>query len=399
MSATIALIGLMLLAGFLLLPAVADMLSLLRVRRGIEPAGDVSAPVPRLLFLVPAHDEEGHIGTCVSSLLGQAYPEELLDVVVIADNCTDDTAHVARAAGARCLERREPARRGKPLALQWALERLPPGWDALVIVDADTTVDSGFARALSSEPLLRTRVVQAYFGLQNDADSWLTELSGLLNRATYMFRYPLKQRVGLNCPLTGNGMCIGADVLQTYPLRSESITENWDLYAEYTSHGIPITYCREALLFSEEARSIGQGRVQRRRWTSGRFSVLGRWGGAILRSRAIGIHQKLDALAELSVPSPVVHLVVAVIGSVLSVLALPARTAALLTIVFLAGLTPLAGSTVAAFASHPRKGAVLRASLVLPLYAAWRSLVFVDALVRPESRWIRTERTDHSGGL
>src|SRR3954469_23563848 len=107
-------------AAALMLPTLSDIASL--VRPGRRPPRPINeSPLPRLLFLVPAHDEELLIASCVRSLLGLRYPAERIEIVVIADNCTDGTAQRARAAGARCLERNDPARPGKPRAIAWAL--------------------------------------------------------------------------------------------------------------------------------------------------------------------------------------------------------------------------------------------------------------------------------------
>ena len=114
------------IAAVLLLPTVADLWSLARIavrreRKGTLPQGDP----PRFLFLVPAHNEELLIGACVSSLQALAYPPERFRIVVVADNCEDDTARLAVEAGAQCLVRHDAHRRGKPHAIAWALERLP----------------------------------------------------------------------------------------------------------------------------------------------------------------------------------------------------------------------------------------------------------------------------------
>src|SRR5882672_8297430 len=107
--------------------------------------------VPRLRFriLVPAHDESAGIAGTVESLLAVDYPRELFDVLVIADNCTDDTAARARAAGAVVLERTSETERGKGYALHYAFGRLPEEIDAAVVIDADTLVSQNLLRAFS----------------------------------------------------------------------------------------------------------------------------------------------------------------------------------------------------------------------------------------------------------
>src|SRR5262249_30280311 len=108
-------------------------------------------PRTRVVVLVPAHDEELGIERCIHSLLGQSYPHELYDIVVVADNCTDDTAGAARRAGVDVLVRTAPTERGKGHALRWGIERVlsrTPAPDAVVIVDADSDAESDFLMVL-----------------------------------------------------------------------------------------------------------------------------------------------------------------------------------------------------------------------------------------------------------
>src|SRR5437667_11741433 len=131
-------ISLLLSAGalVLLLPTLSDFLSLARLAFGYRRLSIRIRQSPRLLFLVPAHNEELLIQSCLGSLTRLAYPAERFNILVIADNCTDRTAELTRRAGVRCLERIDPSRRGKPYAIAWAVAQLQlVALDAVVIVD------------------------------------------------------------------------------------------------------------------------------------------------------------------------------------------------------------------------------------------------------------------------
>src|SRR3954452_24739057 len=169
----------------MVLSTISDIVSLLRPVRTRRAPSNGSA-LPRLLFLVPAHNEELLIGSCVRSLLGLRYPPERIAVCVIADNCSDATAQRARAAGGRCLERADLARPGKPRALAWALTQASLDQaDAVVIIDADTTVDPDFASALAQAGPVNGRALQAYFDVANSDDSCLTRMAAVLAAANY----------------------------------------------------------------------------------------------------------------------------------------------------------------------------------------------------------------------
>src|SRR5690606_34930301 len=142
----------------------------------------------------------------------------------------------------------------------------------------------------------------------------LSKLGHLLARIRYEGQYPIKARAGVSCPLTGNGMCIGSEVLERVGWPSESLTENWELYARCVASGKHVHYEPGALLHSEEAGSLRGGNIQRRRWQSGRWNVAREYARAILSSN-VGWLQKIDAIVELVYPGPVVHAVIGVAGA------------------------------------------------------------------------------------
>jgi cellulose synthase/poly-beta-1,6-N-acetylglucosamine synthase-like glycosyltransferase len=284
---TIVTIMAAVMAAVLMLPAVSDSLCIVRslgrrrTRRG-------STELPRLLFLVPAHDEEPLIESCVRSLRTLRYPADRSTVVVIADNCTDRTAARARAAGALCLERHDPDFPGKPRAIAWALTRVAlDRHDTAIIIDADTVVDPGFGAAVARAAPLNHKVLQAYFDVANPRDSSLTRMAAVLAAANFRFAYPLKRRVGVNAPLLGNGMCIGGGVLATHGWKAFTIAEDWELYALYTAQGVSIETVEDARLFAQEACSLRQSSTQRQRWTAGKLTVLIRHIGALIRAGAL----------------------------------------------------------------------------------------------------------------
>src|SRR2546426_3600129 len=381
-------------AAVLLLPTVSDLASLLQLavgKRAFRP--NPPAEAPRLLVLVPAHDEERMIESCVRSLLNLRYPAERFKTVVVADNRTDRTAVLARAAGAECLERHDLNFPGKPRAIAWALTLLPlDEFDALIIIDADTIVDAAFGSALAEAGPLRERAFQAYFDVRNPGDSLLTRMATVLATANYRFAYALKRRAGLNAPLLGNGMCLGTEVLATHGWKAFTIAEDWELYALYTTQGVPIESLEEAHLYAQEARSLEQSSTQRRRWTAGKVTVLWRHVGSLLRSRNIGLAQKLDAVAELTHPGPVMHLsLVMVLAGVTAILRPPG--AEWLLIVLTASLIRLTIYTVAGLAVQSQPLRAAGAFALLPFYLVWRVGTAVAALKQVGDKpWLRTAR-------
>jgi len=374
-------------------PLVRAALLVLARSHHPAPAGSASTP-QRLLFLIPAHNEEGLIAACVRSLLELDYPAERVRVVVIADNCSDATARVTREAGAVALERSDAVHRGKPHAIAWALAQQDLGSvDAVVIIDADSVVEPGFARAIDLAGSLRDGAAQAYFATLNEGDTWLTLLAGLLARVRYEVIYPTLERAGLNSPLTGNGMVIGAGLLEERGWNAFSLTENWELYASLTVAGVPIRYVGGAKLLSQEVQGLSQGVSQRRRWVVGRRQALRQWFLPLIKSRRIRLLQKLDALYELSAAGPVVSATIAVGVAATALLIRMNGLGWIVAGTALSSQLPSVLATATVLSRHPRRLPVFRAMAVLPVYAVWRMGVSVGSWVGAgRLSWQKTQR-------
>jgi hypothetical protein len=236
---------------------------------------------------------------------------------------------------------------------------------------------------------------QAYFATWNENESWLTLLAGVFARAKYEVLYPAKDRAGLNCPLTGNGMIFSATPLKRDGWTAFSLTENWELYAEYTVKGRRVYFADGARLLSQEVRALRQGRSQRERWTRGRRAALRRYAGDLLRSERIGWLQKLDAIVELGLPGPVVTASMATGVAGLGSLVVGDALGWAIAGVALGSQLPLVVATTAVTLRHPAPGRVLLALARLPVYAAWRVGVALGLWVGTANMtWTRTQRNE-----
>jgi 1,2-diacylglycerol 3-beta-glucosyltransferase len=385
--------GLVVVVAILWLPFLSELLCLFSRKRQAATPSARGEDLPRLLFLVAAHDEELLIAGCVRSLLEMTYPVSHRRIIVIADNCSDATARLAREHGAESFERTDTALRGKPRAIAWALNQVDlRKWDACVIVDADSTVAKTFALGLAELAPLNDIVFQPNNGVLNEFENWLTRLGGLLGRCRFQVTYPLKQSAGLNCPIS-NGMGIGTNLLMRDGWRSFSITEDTELYAIYTEAGVSMRHACAADLFSQESRSLQEGATQRRRWIAGRFRILREWGPRLLRSRNIGWRQKLDAFVELALPAPVLHLVVVVGVVVIALIGVRGPLGAWLACLALASLSAIVTTTFVAIWRHPQPWQTASSFFMLPVYAVWRLFVILGTLVTVrDTTWRRTSR-------
>jgi cellulose synthase/poly-beta-1,6-N-acetylglucosamine synthase-like glycosyltransferase len=308
-----------------------DVLALAALRyRPLTPAPDEeTAAAPRLVVLIPAHDEEALVPACVRSLLDQTYRRDRYEVVVVADNCSDRTAEVAALAGARVLLRIDTERRGKGAALRWAIDRLlgeprPP--DAIVVVDADSTADRGFLAALARPFRHGARVVQGESLLDDDGSprSALRAAAFLLvNRARPAGRSVL----GLPCHLAGNGMLLARDVLSAQPWSAYTSAEDLEYALDLRRAGITVAYAGGAILRSPGPPNAEAAERQRLRWEGGKLHLArtrlpALLAGAVRERRPL----LLDAAMDLAVP-PLALLASATAGGLVVVGLLVATTA------------------------------------------------------------------------
>jgi len=386
-------VALLPLAAWLTLVPISDLLAGLRSMLQGSSSQPATGTVEPLLFLVPAHNEELLIARCIDSLAAMDYPPNQRTILVIADNCTDRTAAIARAHGAEVLERSSTSDKGKGHAIAWALCAAPIAeFAAVVIVDADTIVEPDFARALTRWAPLRDLALQTYDGLSNEFESALTRMAGLLTRNRYETSLRLKALAGLSCPMTGDGVVLGTNVLKRFPWNVSTITEGWELYAKLTTRGQRILYADDARLYAQEASTLAASRTQRSRWASGRLAVLRIYWWDILGSSQTGRLQQLDLLAELSNLGPVTHCTLGFIGALIASVSQPVWWPALV-VLFLSPVLHQLTLSVVSLSRHPDPRGTVAAFARLPPYAVWRLGVALGVLRRHERNvWVRTKR-------
>jgi cellulose synthase/poly-beta-1,6-N-acetylglucosamine synthase-like glycosyltransferase len=230
----------------------------------------------RFDVVVPAHNEESSITRTVSSLQRMQWPAELFRVVVVADNCTDATASVARQGGAHVLERQDLALRGKGYALAHAFAwSIADGFaSALVVVDADAEVSPNLLEAFAARIERGARAMQAHYGILNPAASWRTQLISIAKGAFHIVRSRARERLGLSSGIRGNGWCVTHELLHQVPYRFYSLTEDTEFGIALGLAGCRVEYAGEADANADMAVSEKVARSQRQRWEQGRFQLV-----------------------------------------------------------------------------------------------------------------------------
>jgi 1,2-diacylglycerol 3-beta-glucosyltransferase len=297
-----------------------------RSRRSEPPVHGV--PRARFAIVVPAHDEEAGIADTVKSLLSIDYPRDRFEVVVVADNCKDETAARAEAAGATVMVRVDAERKGKGFALAHAFEKiLAEGRaDAVVVIDADTVVSPNLLRAFDARLAAGAGAVQADYAVRNPDAAWRTRLMAIALGMFHVLRSTGRENLGVSCGLRGNGMCFSTNLLVEVPHDAFSIVEDVEYGIRIGEHGHRVHYAGEAHVYGEMVSSEKASRSQRERWERGRGQLVKEHGLRLLR-RAIATRSPLlfDLAMDLLVP-PLSTLVVATAAGVAASTALAVFT-------------------------------------------------------------------------
>jgi exopolysaccharide biosynthesis WecB/TagA/CpsF family protein len=373
------------------------------IGRRIDPAAEPDQ-LSRLAVLVPAHDEERLVGACISSLRAQSYPSELYRIVVIADNCSDRTADVAKAAGAEVMVRTStPEGRGKGQALRWAMDALLSAVarpDAVVVVDADSVCDPGMLAALQRELARGHEVVQADYALAVDAGSPRSELVAAAFLLFHRVRFTGRARLGMAANLVGNGMLFGRRVLERHPWSAFTGVEDLEFSIQLRLAGIEPRFAPSARIVGPGPASRGGAVRQRMRWEGGRFHAVKTYLWPLVRTAAGRRDARLlDAALDLATPP------LSLLGMALAAGLAITGAAVLLGIEpawallpWLIGLASVAGFVVTGLWVVRVPGSTWRALLKAPAFLAWKLITYAR-LARgfDAAAWDRTDRAGEPG--
>lgn len=385
----------LLVTGLMLLVLVA-LLSLQVVASFLpfRPAPKGNAQAPSTVVLMPAHDEAEIIQSMVAQAL-QVLPAGGR-LLVVADNCTDDTASLARIAGAEVLERFNPDLRGKGYALACGVDHLrnaPP--DVVIVMDADCIAESGSLDAIAAEAHRLQRPVQAMY------DMIALPGAGLMQRVAafaWDFRTRLRAEgfrcLGLPCQLMGSGMAFPWPLLMRVNLATGHIVEDLKLGLDCASIGQPPQFFPSALVSSSFPLNEQGSRSQRKRWEHGHLSTVFTLAPRLLwqsvRQRQIGL---LALTLDMCVP-PLALLVLLLCAQVTStaVLAWAGLVWPGVAWLSLAIFAVFILNMLAAWWKAGRRWIALGELVSVPWYILRKVPLYLAFLTRRQANWIRTRR-------
>jgi cellulose synthase/poly-beta-1,6-N-acetylglucosamine synthase-like glycosyltransferase len=383
-----------LLAAIVLLPMavlIGECLAALLPRR--RQAAAANTVRPACAVLIPAHDEESGIGATLRALQPQLQAADRL--IVIADNCTDQTAATARALGAIAVERHDAFRRGKGFALDFGvryLEADPPA--VVVIVDADCTVHNGTLDLIVREAAERGWPVQAAYVLKEPPQaSYKQRLSAFAFKFKNVVRPVGLDRLGLPCLLTGTGMAFPWPLLRDASLASGNIVEDMRLGVDLAVAGYAPRLCPQGLVSGELPSSKKGAVAQRRRWEHGHIQTMltqvPRLLGAAIRR---GQPSLFGLALELSVPPLSLLLLLWAVVLAGAVGLWLCDGSALPALVLAAGGVGTLLAIFAAWFKFGRESLPLSALLAAPFYVLWKIPIYLTFFFHRQRAWIRAER-------
>jgi cellulose synthase/poly-beta-1,6-N-acetylglucosamine synthase-like glycosyltransferase len=391
----ILLLGIVLtvISALLTVPALIlfaqTVLALLYRRDASRPLG----PRPTIAVLMPAHDEATGIRHCVENLRPQLLPADRL--IVIADNCSDDTAGIAAAAGAEVIERRDATKRGKGFALDFGvrhLERAPP--EVVIIADADCLFSAGSIDVLARECLERTRPIQGlYLMLSPEGAGTRTRVAQFAWLVKNQVRPTGFLALALPCHLMGTGMAFPWSCIRSAQLATGHIVEDMQLGLDLARQGQAAHFCPDVLITSYFPQSDDGIRSQRTRWEHGHLGLILNESPRLLlsglRDRDVGTF----ALAlDLMVPPLALFVMLAALNVILDgAFALLSGHAAPLLLAS-AALALVGISVLLAWVRYGQQIISLYALASAPVYALRKVPIYIGFLLSRQLDWVRSKR-------
>jgi cellulose synthase/poly-beta-1,6-N-acetylglucosamine synthase-like glycosyltransferase len=341
--------------------------------------------IKELAVIVPAHNEEQSISECVKSLHDSAVPGTT--IYVVAHNCCDATAEQARTAGAEVLVYNDPTATGKGHVLRYGFEyAINKGADAVLVVDADSTVSSNLILNVFDTFASGAEVLQCRYEMHGSTERVKTELISLALRGFNFIRPLGRTRLGLSAGILGNGFAIAASVLKEIPYDALSVVEDLEYHLQLVTAGKCVAFLPEAVVSSTLPESSKGETVQHSRWEGGRLRVARTWLLQLFHKVAHGQITALEPMLDLA-GLPISFAVIAL----LTAACIPVGWVRIYALV---SISIILMHVLAAVFAGPKCLRTLRLLVVVPFYLIWK-MRLVPSVLRASSAkaaWVRTDR-------
>ena len=366
----------------------------LEILMGLAPTrkrADGGAPHEDITILIPAHNEEDVIG---ATLRGLRQTAPMAHLLVVADNCNDRTAEIAREAGAEVVERHDTERRGKGYALAFGRDHLRAREPRVVMVlDADCRLEPGSDAAMIAAVESQGKAVQAsnLFELDKSAPA-MVQISNFAMLVKNLFRVRGMRRIGGTAMLFGTGMGFPWRIFKDLELASGEAVEDLGLAIRMIREGHRIGLAEQAKVFSRAASALATV-GQRSRWEHGFMAHALKFALPSLVRGLAGFKRSLAALGIHMLIPPLALLMVVALVALAALACLSAAGASLLPLTALAMALALAVVSIAlAWLAGGHRYLSARALALLPFYLIWKIPIYLRFVTARQLGWNRTPR-------
>lgn len=243
----------------------------------------------RFAVLISARNEEAVIGHLIESINNQDYPKELVDVFVVADNCTDKTAKAAKAAGAEVFERFDYIHVGKGYALKYLIEQIHGAYgedfyDGYFVFDADNLLEKNYITEMNKTFSDGYNIVTSYRNSKNYGDNWISAGYGLwfLREAEYLNH--ARMLLHTSCAVSGTGFMFSREILKKNGgWNFFLLTEDIEFTISNIVKGEKVGYSKNAVFYDEQPVKFKQSWRQRTRWAKGNMQVFSKYFTELLK--------------------------------------------------------------------------------------------------------------------
>ena len=354
----------------------------------------------KFMAIIPAHNEETVIENLVESLKNQDYDKNLYDIYVIADNCTDNTAKIAKQAGAIVYKRFDETKKTKGYALNWFLKQKieeNADYDAFLVFDADNIVDKNFIKVMNKKLCQGEEVVQGYKDIKNPSDSWISAGYAFFYWTMHRFYHLSRYNVGLSPLLNGTGFMVKFDLIKEKGWDTVTLTEDIEFSLKQIIQGKKLGWAIDAIVYDEQPEKFSASWKQRSRWTVGHIQCMKTY----TKDLAIAIKEhktimNFDGLLYIVGSIPMFVASMALLMSNIAIYLLDAMTTAqlvanILRFVVPTFFFPIFTALITMYLDKRPIKPMLKWAIYYPLFMGSWLIINFKCLFKPDTSWEKIE--------